>query len=282
MAKYRPRVPPKIKLALLQQTSNQCANPGCSNRLLEIHHIKEWAVYQTHDEESMIAICATCHDHVDRGSLTISDEELYRWKGIKRSQSVLTGHLFIEPKLIPRVVLGSTEFAGPDGVTIIDFDRTKLSLAVRDQELGILNLKTVDSSGAPLLDVVDNYVRQRNPNVTINSRPGRYQVTSTNITNAYPSWALQCLSRVPPPRNSPEHFGILDIEVLEPGIVRIRGALLGDNGGIVADNDEALLLSRPKGIAIGLISDPGSRATLFFANAIDRAALDQILPSGFW
>jgi hypothetical protein len=174
------------------------------------------------------------------------------------------------------------EFAGPDGVTIIDFDRTKLSLAVRDQELGILNLKTVDSSGAPLLDVVDNYVRQRNPNVTINSRPGRYQVTSTNMTDAYPSWALQCLSRVPPPRNIPGHFGILDIEVLEPGIVRIRGALLGDNGGIVADNDEALLLSRPKGIAIGLISDPGSRATLFFTNAIDRAALDQILPSGFW
>lgn len=172
MANYRPKVPKPIKLALLQQTGQKCANPGCSSGLLEIHHIKQWAVYQTHDQESMIAICPTCHEAVTRGSLRISDEELYHWKGIERSQSVLTGHLFIEPGPMPRLVLGDFEFIGPEGVTIVEFENAKLSLAVREQELAILNLKVVDASGNSLVDVVDNYVRRRDPDVVINSRPG--------------------------------------------------------------------------------------------------------------
>jgi HNH endonuclease len=267
MAQHRPSVPAAIKRALLQQTGNKCANPGCPNVLREIHHINEWAVYHTHDEENMIAICPACHDSVTRGLLTISDEELYHWKGIKRSRETLTGHLFIEPALTPTLILGHINVAGPDGVTVMELDQTKLSLTVRDRELGILNLKTVDSAGQPMLDVVDNYVRQRNAAVTINARPGRYQV-ATDATQAYPPWVLECLSKVPPPRNDPAHFGVLDIAVIEPGKVRVRGLLLGNDGALVADNEKVILLSRKLKVAIALVGHES--VTTHFMGRIDQ------------
>ena len=97
-------------------------------------------------------------------------------------------------------------------------------MAVRENELAILNLKTVDSNGNPVLDVVDNYVRQRNPDINIDSRPGRYRVTATDYDKFYPKWIQEILSKGPS-HADPEHFGILDIAVLAPGEVRIQGGL---------------------------------------------------------
>ena len=55
----RPKVPPAIKRALYAEAGYKCANPGCCTRLQELHHIRQWSVYQTHDGSEMIAICPT-------------------------------------------------------------------------------------------------------------------------------------------------------------------------------------------------------------------------------
>ncbi len=47
----------KIKKKLIQSAGNKCTKPGCSVRRTHIHHIKEWAVYQTNKEAEMIAAC---------------------------------------------------------------------------------------------------------------------------------------------------------------------------------------------------------------------------------
>jgi hypothetical protein len=281
MAKHRPKVPAPMKRILLQQTGYKCANPGCSNRLLEIHHIKEWAVYQTHDEESMIAICPSCHDAVTRGELTISDDELYYWKGIERLPVVLTGYIFVEPHVFPRLVLGDFNFIGPEGVTIVEFEHTKLSLAVREGELAILNLKTVDAVGNSVLDVVDNYVRQRDPDVVIDSRPGRYRVTTNDYNRFYPQWVRESLSKGAP-HHDPAHFGVLDIVVLAPGEVRVRGIFLGDSGALVIDDHDILLISRKAKVALGLAVEGQGRATLVTMGAIDKSIFGQYITVGFW
>ena len=270
-----------MKRVLLQQTGYKCANPGCSNKLLEIHHIKEWAIYQTHDEESMIAICPTCHDAVTRGKLTISDDELYSWKGIERSAAMLTGQIFVEPSSFPRLVLGDFNFIGPEGVTIIEFEHTKLSLAVRENELAFLNLRIADSDGNPLLDVVDNYVRQRTPDITIDSRPGRYRITVTDYDKFYPRWVQERLSKNPS-HSDPAHFGVLDIAVLAPGEVRVRGILLGDNGALVIDESEILLISRNVNAPIGLIVKEPGRATIVTTGPIDKSVFSQFVSAVFW
>jgi hypothetical protein len=72
------KVPKSLKAQLIKQAGDKCANPGCSNWRVHLHHIQHWAVYKTHDGKHMIAICPSCHDAVHTSG--IDDEMLYRWK----------------------------------------------------------------------------------------------------------------------------------------------------------------------------------------------------------
>lgn len=75
MAKLRKAVPKNIKMDLIKKAGMKCANPGCSNYRVHIHHIKQWAIYQSNDEKDMIAICPVCHDVAHNGDLIIDDEK---------------------------------------------------------------------------------------------------------------------------------------------------------------------------------------------------------------
>lgn len=97
MAKWRKKVPPAMRERLVAEAGRKCANPGCAVRLLELHHIRAWAVYQTHDERHMIALCPSCHESVTPGDLRLDDETLYRWKNLIRGSGQASGHLSIEP-----------------------------------------------------------------------------------------------------------------------------------------------------------------------------------------
>jgi hypothetical protein len=128
---------------------------------------------------------------------------------------------------------------------------------------------------------VENYVRQRNSDIVIDSRPGRYRVTATDYDKFYPKWILEILSKDPSHAN-PEHFGILDIAVLAPGEVRIQGVLLGDTGALAIDENRILLISRKLGVSIGMaVKEPG-RATMVIMGPIDKSVFSQLAPAGFW
>jgi hypothetical protein len=173
MATRRPDVPAPMKLTLIEQAGRKCANPGYPNRLVELHHIREWHVYQTHDAVHMIAICAACHDSVDRGQLQISDEALYRWKGIDRSSATNIGHIFVEPGEVPRLLLGSITARGDSGLIVFaSSEQQRLSFVVRDGVIMPLNLKISTPDGVLALDVVDGYVRKREPSIEYRTRPG--------------------------------------------------------------------------------------------------------------
>lgn len=282
---YRPKVPAPIKHALIEECGDKCANPGCPQTLLEFHHIEQWAVYQTHNEKIMIALCPTCHASVERGGLTISDDELYRWKSIKRSSGTYTGMLYVEPGPMPRVMLGNLAFTGSNGAAILRFENTKLTLTVHEQDLAILDLETIDSTGEPLVGVSHNIVRQRKPSVIINQHPGRFQVPTCSATDVLPQWALECLSKVPHPDNDPTQIDTLDVHVLEPGVVRVKGVFLGDTGGIVIDDHRILLLSRANKIVIGWRVEGNGGATLHDFGPIDQmdqSVFGRLVPPGFW
>jgi hypothetical protein len=97
MAEYRPKIKRTVKEALIKKAGGKCANPGCPNVLTEIHHIKEWCVYKSHNPSYMIAICPSCHDSVTRGGLRINDETLYRWKTISRALQTASHYIYLEP-----------------------------------------------------------------------------------------------------------------------------------------------------------------------------------------
>jgi hypothetical protein len=124
MAERRPKVPMRIRRAILREAGSKCANPGCANQLTELHHIREWHVYRSHDFEHMIAICPSCHDGVDRGNLTIDDETLYRWKQISRAPSPRAAHIYVEPgDLLPKLVLGTISVQSATDFIVFDLGK---------------------------------------------------------------------------------------------------------------------------------------------------------------
>jgi hypothetical protein len=80
----------------------------------------------------MIALCASCHDSVDRGVLQISDDDLYAWKGIPRNATT-TAHVYVDPGPAPKVLLGSIAVQGDSGLVVFDFaERHRLAFVVKD------------------------------------------------------------------------------------------------------------------------------------------------------
>ncbi|MFE6484103.1 HNH endonuclease signature motif containing protein [Streptomyces sp. NPDC057757] len=278
VAENRPAVPQRMKRVLIEQVGGKCANPGCPNRLLELHHIREWAVYRTHDEAHMIALCPSCHDSVDRGTLTITDDELYQWKGIERSKSAFTGSIFIEPAAAPSIRFGSITLKGPEGVTLFKFASQKLAFAVREDELLVLNLKLADATGNIVVDVVDNYIRQRDSGITIESRSGRWRVRG-KIEDLFPKWAIACLmsrcSTYPVQRLDTE-IDLLDIAVQAPGRLSVNGAWIDDRFGVLADRESGFItfLSRESGTTVGLKGAQDGETVMNFLGDIDQSVFD--------
>src|SRR5471032_2843818 len=97
MAKQQRKITPALKRQLIEQAGGKCANPGCSNWRVHIHHIKHWAVYKVHNAGDMIAVCPSCHDSIHYGRLAIPDEVLYHWKGIARPAVPESAHIYVEP-----------------------------------------------------------------------------------------------------------------------------------------------------------------------------------------
>src|SRR4051812_10923875 len=86
MAKPRKKIAPLAKARIIEACGHKCANPGCHTRRMEIHHIREWAIWETNDEEHLVALCPTCHDSAHHGKLKLDDAMLYRWKTFARAK----------------------------------------------------------------------------------------------------------------------------------------------------------------------------------------------------
>ena len=112
MAKKRKKIKPAVKRQIVKEAGSKCANPGCTNWRIHIHHIEYCAVYESNDKKILIAVCPTCHDAIHHGRLEIPDEALYTWKHIKRTKLPEISHLYIEPgeeiKLLAGTVAVST------------------------------------------------------------------------------------------------------------------------------------------------------------------------------
>ena len=148
MAKQRENIPSATKDALRQEAGNKCANPGCSTVRTHIHHIHEWAVYETNDEQHLIAVCPTCHDEIHHGNLLINDDNLYRWKSIKRKSTLRSGHIYVEPGEVQMPMFGSVGLIGlTHGFVALDVSPTnQISFRIVDNDILLISLNFNDLS----------------------------------------------------------------------------------------------------------------------------------------
>lgn len=226
MGTARPAVPRATKRALVREAGGKCANPGCPNRLTEFHHVREWAVYRTHDAGHMIAVCPACHDGVDRGTLLIDDETLYAWKRIARTSVAARGHIYVEPGEEAKLLLGSIAVRGEDaGLVAFELsDTNRLSFALRDGDVVLLNLAVTDRRGREIVKVVDGHVEVLDEDAaTFEQRPGRVKVTVPAHGRYLAHRAVEMMRVQEPEFANDGRLTLLDLEVVEPGLVRVQG-----------------------------------------------------------
>jgi SEC-C motif/HNH endonuclease len=258
VAEHRPAVGAALKDQLVQEAGEKCANPGCANYRTHLHHIHEWAVYQTHDGKHMIALCPACHDAVHNGPLVIDDDTIYRWKGIKRDAGPRRDHVYVEPGGPPKLLLGTIAVTGDDGVVVFELGETNtLSFRVEDEDLLMLNLGVTDTAGRELLRVTDNHVRQIRPEaITYERVPGHLRVTAKLSPEIVPTWAVDRLRELEPDYGNDDSVVLLDLEVLEPGLVRVQGIWARGDDRVVIVTEQALSFLSPwRPLPISLVGE---------------------------
>jgi hypothetical protein len=244
VAEHRPEVSKQLKTQLRREAGEKCANPGCSATRTHLHHIREWAVYRTHDGAHMIAVCPTCHDAIHHGQLPISDETLYAWKRIPRDGNVVRDHLYVEPAPTPRVLIGSVAVTGPEGGIAFRLSASQeLSFRTSGADLVLLRLRLVDLAGDEVLLVEDNYVaHEPRPEIDYAAVPGRIQVTSPVNSTFVPEWALSQIRIREPAFGQDGRIVLAGLHVLEPGLVRVQGVWMdGDSGVIITEHGASFL-----------------------------------------
>ncbi|MFS8601161.1 HNH endonuclease [Priestia megaterium] len=248
----RPKVKPKLKQKLIEEAGNKCANPGCANYRIHIHHIQEWSVYKTHDGNHMIAICPSCHDEVHFGKLKIDDKTVYDWKAIKR-KSTNRDQLFIEPNYESKLLIGSIAVTGQQGVTVFELTKNnKLSYSLVDEDIFLMNLNISNLEGEEVIKVIQNHVKYTDDeSIKFERRPGRFKVTTTKPLEFIPLWSVkEMLEMNPPYKLENGVLTIIDLEVVAPGEVKAKG--------IWTELERVILITDK---TLSFIS-PGGRSTL--------------------
>jgi hypothetical protein len=268
------RIPVAIKQSLFSEAGEKCANPGCSNWRAHYHHIRHWAVYATHDAAHMIAICPTCHDAVHNGTLPISDETLYEWKGIERSDAPNTVPVFVEPGRVVRLRLGPflVECRGTSQPVLGFSDRGVLSFQILDEDLLQVSAVLKGLDGRAIMRVVNNIVRvDRVRGLELKETPGHVRVTLPVQNDYVPKWMIAQARFHDPGFASDGRVVAFDIEVIGPGQAKVVGCWPDGEVGFVVTNERISLCRKKDSKPVSMVAhDPANRPLLIAEGRIDQ------------
>jgi hypothetical protein len=255
----RPAVKATVKRDLISEAGGKCANPGCANRLIEIHHIHEWHIVKQHDPDHMIAICPSCHDSVTRGDLRISDETAYEWKRLERAKPSAVRHLYVEPGGRPSIRAGTLTLVSSDSGSLVVFapnEGNSISFSVRGNELMFLNAKVTTPDGIPVATVVDGYLEPHMPGLEVVQRTGKIEIKSSlrspHITASLKTFLEE--KEVDP------DIPWLSLEVIAPNTVRLKGMWITGETGIAIDDERLVVMVDGEGVA--MVGDPGGKSRI--------------------
>ena len=221
---------------MVEECGAKCANPGCHTRRVEIHHIRKWAIWATNDEKHLIALCPTCHDAAHHGKLPLDDAMLYQWKSLLRSLPT-RDVLQIETGTEALLFMGSSTVCSQGGIAnVVDFaEDVRLQFRVDGDEFFLLNLSLTTVAGARLISIADNRIVHSPASfITYESRPGRVRLVTSSVKDCIPDWLPEQVAKFDKAHaweglpsetdlfRSP--LTLLDMEVVAPSQVRIRGA----------------------------------------------------------
>lgn len=273
MAEAQRKIKPVLKRLLIEKAGGKCANPGCSNWRVHIHHIKHWAIYKAHDAHDMIAICPSCHDAAHHGRLEITDELLYIWKGIVRPDTPGSVHLYVEPAATLKLLTGSLCISTTnDQAAIFELSNSNhLKIRVLDNDLLQVSARLLDQVGNELLRVVENHVRvTKDLRISFDYRAGRARVTVPATDAFVPTWLVEQVRFQDAGYAADGRITALDIEVLRPGLVRVQGCWPDGNVGVVITDKALSFCSRGQRKPTSIVG-AGEDTVLMFMGPVTKA-----------
>ena len=277
MATRRKKVPLAVKEKLIAESGGKCANPGCANWEVHLHHIKHWAVHQNHNHVDMIAICPSCHNEVHAGNLKITDQVLYQWKGIKRSATPDSGHIYVEPASQLKLLTGTIALSSSlDQAAIFELSNAnRLTIRILDENILQVTSHLKNLKGVPILRVVENHVRvHHDPNVEFSYRAGHARATTPTSEDYIPNWLIENMKSVAPEFAAFGRVTAFEIEVVKPGVVRVEG-FWPDSDTAVVITKELFCFCRREGFRGGpkplCIKGGGEDSLLKWFGKIDKA-----------
>ncbi|CRK80377.1 HNH endonuclease signature motif containing protein [Neobacillus massiliamazoniensis] len=243
-------VPPSKKRKLIKEAGNKCANPGCPvTYRYEIHHIKDWAVYKVHNADDMIAICPTCHSYVHHGRLEISDEKLYEWKKIKRIQDTneKTDQIFIEKGTQSSMVIGPLTIKSKHGAIPFRMLDQLIEYRIENGNLYFLNIKLKRSDGKDFFTATHNILESDLPEgVSYDYYAGKVLIKADVEDGFLPGWAIKEIRRFDP-KFATNEITVLDMEVIDQGVVKIAGlVMVAGDAALVVDKEEIYYVVKGK------------------------------------
>ncbi|MBI5870809.1 MAG: HNH endonuclease [Actinobacteria bacterium] len=273
MAKKRKKTKPAVKRQIVEEVGNKCANPGCTNWRVHIHHIEHWAVYESNDKKILIAVCPTCHDSIHHGGLEIPDETLYVWKHIKRTKLPEISNLFVEPGEETKLLTGSIAISTTNQEVIVFqlSQNNSLKFRILDEDIMMLNLKIADTEGKELLRVVDNIVRSKpSTDIEFLQVPGHIKVNVPASEMFIPSDVLKKMQIQEKDYGTSGSVIALDLEVLKPGLVSVQGLWVEDNRAVVITKERLSFIKPELEQPLSMIGD-GESSVLKYTGPITTA-----------
>lgn len=273
MAEPQRKIKPALKRLLIDKAGGKCANPGCSNWRVHIHHIKHWAVYKTHSAADMIAICPSCHDAAHHGRLKISDELLYEWKAVNRPTVPDNVHIYVEPATSLKLLTGTIAISTTnDQAAVFALSNSNhLTFRVLDQDLLQVSSRLLDQHGNELLRVVENHVRvAKDRRMAFDYRAGRARITVPVAEDFVPSWLLEQVRTQDPEFAADGRIVAMDIQVLKPGLVQVQGCWPDGNVGVVITDKALSFCVRGQQQPTSLVGE-GEGSVLVYAGPITKA-----------
>lgn len=219
----------------------------------------------------MVAVCPSCHDAIHNGPLEIDDDTVRRWKNSHRGQ-VRHDHVYVEPGSSSKLLLGTIAVTGDEGLAVFELGpSTTLRFKLANQDIMLVNLAVANAAEEEILRVVDGHVRHAaEPPLTYERVPGRVRLTAPASDQFIPHWALSKLRDQEPDFAADGRITLLDLEVLEPGLVRVQG-VWNDQRQVVAITKRALSFIdpiRPRPIAL---IGHGEKSVLRYTGPISTA-----------
>jgi hypothetical protein len=243
---------------------------------MEFHHIKQWAAYRCHNASDMVAICPSCHYAAHHGALKISDDDLYRWKKLDRSDAtgaVDTAQIYVEPSRTIKLLTGTVAISasGSEAAVFSFSGANRLKLRVLDGDLLQISARFYRPAGLEILRVVENNVRVvRDKNVKFEFRAGRACVTLPADPEYIPEWVLQQMRINFPMYGSSGRVVALDVEVVKPGHLRVQGLWVGQDSAVVIDEAAIYFCNRRTGHAFAIVGE-GEYSVIEYAGPITEA-----------